>query len=81
MMRTAARESAKCVAVLIAVTPPVPGAFRGNIVFFFSPVEARADHAPPGWQVCIVGLAAEFVAINNHWRIPVRYTEFSTFPE
>jgi len=80
MMRTTARESAKCVAVLIAVTPPVPGAFRGNIVFFL-PVEARADHAPPGWQVCIVGLAAEFVAINNHWRIPVCYTEFSTFPE
>jgi 8-oxo-dGTP diphosphatase len=33
------------------------------------------------WQFCIGGLVAGVAATNNHWRIPVRYTEFSTFPE
>ena len=33
------------------------------------------------WQFCIGDPAAGFTVANNHWRIPVRYTEFSTFPE
>ncbi|MHB8668340.1 MAG: hypothetical protein ACYC7B_12590 [Burkholderiales bacterium] len=67
--------------VFSAVTPPVLGVFRGNIVFFLSPAETRADQAPPGRQCCIAGPAAEFAATSNHWRIPVRYTEFATLPE
>ena len=81
MTRTAVRESAECVAAPAAVTPLVPGAFRGNDVLFFSPVEARTDQAPPGWQFYVGCLAAEFVAANNRWRIPVRCTGFSTLPE
>ena len=81
MIFSAVRKSAECVTVFSAVTPLVLGAFRGNIAFFFSPAEARADQAPPGRQCCSGGLAAEFAAISNHWRIPVRPTGFSTLPE